>query len=55
MKGTYELVEQPKGRKALKTKQVFKLKKDVKKLLKYKTCLVLKSKVLGLMKNFCLL
>ena len=33
---TYELMELPKGRKAIKNKQVFKLKKDGDKLLKYK-------------------
>ncbi|RVW39535.1 Retrovirus-related Pol polyprotein from transposon TNT 1-94 [Vitis vinifera] len=37
---TYELTKLPKGRKALKNKWVFKLKKDDKKLLKYKARLV---------------
>ena len=39
---TYKLIELPKGRKSLKNKQVFKLKKDDEKLLKYKTRLVVK-------------
>ena len=33
---TFKLMELPKGRKVLKTKRVFKLKKDGDKLLKYK-------------------
>ena len=40
---TYELTKLPKGRKALKNKWVFKLKKDDKKLLKYKARLVMKG------------
>ena len=40
---TYELVELPEGKKALKNKWVFKLKKDVNKLVKYKACLVVKG------------
>ena len=41
---TYELVELPKGRKALRNKWVFKLKKDNDgKLLKYKARLVVKG------------
>ena len=41
---TYELVELPKGRKALRNKWVFKLKKDSDgKLLKYKARLVVKG------------
>ena len=40
---TYELVDLPKGRKALKNKWVFKLKKDGDKQLKYKACLVIKG------------
>ena len=40
---TYELIELPKGRKALKNKWVFKLKNDDQKLLKYKTRLVVKG------------
>ena len=41
---TYELVELPKGRKALRNKWVFKLKKDSDgKLLKYKVRLVVKG------------
>ena len=33
---TYDLVKLPKGKKALKNKWVFKLKKDGDKLVKYK-------------------
>ena len=33
---TYDLVELPKGKKVLKNKWVFKLKKDGHKLVKYK-------------------
>ena len=40
---TYELIELPKGRKALKNKWVFKLKNDNKKLLKYKARLMVKG------------
>ena len=40
---TYELVELPKGKKALKNKWVFKLKKDGNKLVKYKARLVVKG------------
>ncbi|KAK3014299.1 hypothetical protein RJ639_008817 [Escallonia herrerae] len=40
---TYEFVELPKGRKALMTKWVFKLKKDDNKLVKYKARMVVKS------------
>ena len=40
---TYELIELPKRMKALKNKWVFKLKKDNKKLLKYKAWLVVKG------------
>lgn len=40
---TYDLVELPKGRKALKNKWVFKLKKDGDKLVKYKARLVVKG------------
>ena len=40
---TYELTELPKWRKELKDKWVFKLKNDNKKLLKYKTRLVVKG------------
>ena len=40
---TYKLIELPKGRKVLKNKWVFKLKNDDEKLLKYKTCLVVKG------------
>ena len=40
---TYELVELPEGKKALKNKLVFKLKKDGNKLVKYKTCLIMKG------------
>lgn len=41
---TYELVKLPKGRKALKNKWVFKLKKDGDKLVKYKASVLGKSK-----------
>ena len=40
---TYELVELPKGKKALRNKWVFKLKKDGEKLVKYKAQLVVKG------------
>ena len=40
---TYELIELPKGRKALKNKWVFKLKNDDEKLLRYKARLVVKG------------
>ena len=40
---TYELIELPKWRKVLKNKWVFKLNNDDEKLLKYKTCLVMKG------------
>ena len=40
---TYELVELPKCKKALRNKWVFKLKKDSEKLLKYKARLVVKG------------
>ena len=40
---TYDLVELPKGKKALKNKWVFKLKKDGDKLVKYKARLVIKG------------
>ena len=40
---TYDLVELPKGKKVLKNKWVFKLKKDCDKLVKYKTRLVVKG------------
>ena len=39
----YELVELPKGKKALRNKWVFKLKKDGEKLVKYKAQLVVKG------------
>ena len=39
---TYDLVELPKGKKVLKNKWVFKLKKDGDKLVKYKARLVVK-------------
>jgi hypothetical protein len=39
----YELVELPKGKKALRNKWVFKLKKDGEKLVKYKARLVVKG------------
>ena len=42
-KKTYELVELPKGKKALRNKWVFKLKKDSEKLVKYKARLVVKG------------
>ncbi|GKV15591.1 hypothetical protein SLEP1_g26368 [Rubroshorea leprosula] len=40
---TYELVELPKGRKTLKNKWVFKLKKDGDKIVRYKARLVVKD------------
>ena len=40
---TYELVELPEGKKVLKNKWLFKLKKDGNKLVKYKTRLVVKG------------
>ena len=40
---TYELVDLSKGRKVLRNKWVFKLKKDGDKLLKYKARLVVKG------------
>ena len=40
---TYELVELTEGKKVLKNKCVFKLKKDQNKLVKYKACLVVKD------------
>ena len=40
---TYELVELPKGKKALRNKWVVKLKKDSEKLVKYKARLVVKG------------
>jgi hypothetical protein len=40
---TYELVKLPKGKKALRNKWVFKLKKDGEKLVKYKAQLVVKG------------
>uniref|UniRef100_A0A2N9IAG3 CCHC-type domain-containing protein n=1 Tax=Fagus sylvatica TaxID=28930 RepID=A0A2N9IAG3_FAGSY len=40
---TYELVELPKGKKALRNKWVFKLKKDGEKLVNYKARLVVKG------------
>ena len=40
---TYELIEIPKGQKALRNKWVFKIKKDSEKLVKYKARLVLKG------------
>ena len=40
---TYELTELPNGRKELKNKWVFKLKKDDEKMLNYKACLVVKG------------
>ena len=40
---TYDLVELPKDKKALKNKWVFKLKKDGDKLVKYKARLVVKG------------
>ena len=43
MNKTYDLVELPKGKKVLKNKWVFKLKKDCDKLVKYKTRLVVKG------------
>ena len=40
---TYDLVELPKGKKVLKNKWMFKLKKDGDKLVKYKARLVVKG------------
>ena len=40
---TYELVELPKCKKALRNKWVFKQKKDSEKLVKYKARLVVKG------------
>ena len=40
---TYDLVELPKGKKVLKNKWVFKLKKNGHKLVKYKARLVVKG------------
>ena len=40
---TYELVELPKCKKALRNKWVFKLKKDSEKIVKYKARLVVKG------------
>ena len=40
---TYDFVELPKGKKVLKNKWVFKLKKDGDKLVKYKAQLVVKG------------
>ena len=40
---TYELMKLPEGRKALKNKWVFKLKKDGDKLVKYQARLVVKG------------
>ena len=40
---TYDLVELSKGKKVLRNKWVFKLKKDGDKLVKYKTRLVVKG------------
>ena len=40
---SYDLVELPKGKKVLKNKWVFKLKKDGDKLVKYKVRLVVKG------------
>ena len=40
---TYELIELPKGKKALRNKWVFKIKKDSEILVKYKARLVLKG------------
>ena len=43
MNKTYDLVELPKGKKVLKNKWVFKLKKDCDKLVKYKAQVVVKG------------
>ena len=43
MNKTYDLVELPKGKKVLRNKWVFKLKKDGDKLVKYKAQLVVKG------------
>ena len=40
---TYDLVELPKGKRVLRNKRVFKLKKDGDKLVKYKARLVVKG------------
>ena len=40
---TYDLVELPKGKRVLRNKWVFKLKKDCDKLMKYKARLVVKG------------
>ena len=40
---TYDLVELPKGKRVLRNKWVFKLKKDGDKLVKYKARLVVKG------------
>ena len=40
---TYNLVELPKGKRVLRNKWVFKLKKDGDKLVKYKAWLVVKG------------
>ena len=40
---TYELIELPKGKKALRNKWVFKIKKDSEILVKYKARLVVKG------------
>ena len=40
---TYELVELPKGKKALRNKWVFKLKKDNEKLVTYKAQFLVKG------------
>ena len=42
-KKTYELVELPKDKKALRNKWMFKLKKDGNKLVRYKARLVVKG------------
>jgi len=40
---TYDLVEVPKGRKELRNKWVFKLKKDVNKIVKHEARVVVKG------------